>query len=130
VPVAAPATAGASTVTGLINRVRMHHGLRPLRPLSALRNSSHAWARRMMSYGFFAHASRPAVARRFHIFGENIGITFGRTSPVRIVRMWMHSPPHRTLILSGTWRYIGAGSVGGTWQGHRHARTWVLRFGR
>lgn len=130
IPAAAPSAAGATTVTGLINQVRVSHGLRPLRPVTSLRNSSHAWAAKMIRYDFFAHASRPAVARRFHIFGENIGLTFGRRgSPRRIVRMWLHSPPHRHLIFSPTWRYIGAGSVAGRFRGRR-ARAWVLRFGR
>jgi uncharacterized protein YkwD len=129
-PAATPASADAATVTRMINNIRVSHGLRPLRPVTALRNSSYGWARRMMRGGFFAHAARPAVAHRFHIFGENIGLTIKYNSPRRMVRMWMNSPRHRELILSGTWRYIGAGSVGGTWRGHRRSRTWVLRFGR
>jgi uncharacterized protein YkwD len=126
---AMPSSAEATTVPRLINIVRAHHGLRALRNISSLQNSSHAWARRMMNGGFFGHAYHAAVAHKFHVFGENIGITFGRTGPSRIVRMWMNSPEHRSLILSRRWHYIGAGSVGGVWRGHRGARTWVLRFG-
>jgi uncharacterized protein YkwD len=126
---AIPASAGAVTVPRLINKIRLAHGLRPLRFSPALSHSSHGWAGRMMRGGFFAHAYHTSVAHEFHIFGENIGITFGRTSPARIVRMWMHSPEHRRIILMSTWRHIGSGSVGGVWRGHHLARTWVLRFG-
>jgi uncharacterized protein YkwD len=33
----------------------------------------------------------------------------GRGSAHRVVRMWMDSPPHRAILLSGSYRRIGIG---------------------
>jgi uncharacterized protein YkwD len=43
-------------------------------------------------------------------YGENIAWgTSGKGTPAEIVEGWMHSPPHRSAILSGTFKEMGVG---------------------
>jgi uncharacterized protein YkwD len=43
-------------------------------------------------------------------YGENIAYgTDGKGTPAEIVDAWMHSPPHRSAILSGTFKEMGVG---------------------
>jgi uncharacterized protein YkwD len=43
-------------------------------------------------------------------YGENIAYgTDGKGTPAEIVDAWMNSPPHRSAILSGTFREVGVG---------------------
>lgn len=132
-PAAAPSTAGASGAAGAtsaINSVRAQYGLPALKPTTSLRSTSSGWASYMIRHDVFQHDYRPHVGRRFHVFGENIAIFFGgHGGPRTVVQAWLHSAPHRRIMLSRTFRYIGVGTATGTFQGHR-ARTWVARFGR
>ena len=54
---------------------------------------------------------------------------FGRRAQVRrTVRRWLRSPAHRSLLLSGRFRALGAGQAVGSYRGRR-ATTWVLHLG-
>ena len=41
--------------------------------------------------------------------GENIVAISGRATARKAVRLWMHSPPHRAILLSPSGRRIGIG---------------------
>jgi uncharacterized protein YkwD len=140
--VAAPATASAATCAGagsspaklgeagvrratlcLLNRVRGHHGLSPLRADHRLAKAALGHSRDMVAHRYFAHESRsgrPFTARiartgwtrsrRRYILGENIGWGTGDlASPRAMVRAWMNSAPHRANILESRYRMIGVG---------------------
>ena len=107
----------------LLNAQRRAHGLRPLRQTPSLRRASVRHSRDMVRDHFFAHGDffgrieRSGYLRGAHAYtvGENIAWGGGPTSsPREIVRMWMHSPPHRANILNGRYTAIGIGVANGT----------------
>jgi uncharacterized protein YkwD len=112
-----------------INRQRAHYGLAAVRPSRRLARAAdyHSWE--MLDANYFAHDSRDggpfdARVRRFakpRALGETLAMLgggCGRRSAGRVVRMWMHSPGHRAILLSGRYRRIGlarrTGSLGST----------------
>jgi uncharacterized protein YkwD len=112
-----------------INAQRARYGLAPVRANRRLGRAAdyHSWE--MLDANFFAHSSRDggsfdARIRRFanpRVLGETLamlGGRCGRRSAQRVVRMWMHSPGHRAILLSGKFRRIGlakrTGRLGGT----------------
>ena len=113
-----------------INRERLWHGLGPLKRSPSLHASSSRFARWLMSRDAFGHRARIAVASRFEWAGENLEMHWGRSAEARsTVRRWMGSPEHRSVILSGEWRWIGVGRSTGSWRGSE-ATIWVAHFGR
>ena len=65
----------------------------------------------MLRSNFFSHGDFSSRLRRYtrarHI-GETIAMT-SRCSASKVVRMWLNSPPHRAVLLSGDFRRIGLG---------------------
>jgi uncharacterized protein YkwD len=51
--------------------------------------------------------------------GETIAWLAGRAWATKIVSMWMHSPPHRAELLSGSYRRVGVGKRTGNLGGQR-----------
>jgi uncharacterized protein YkwD len=117
----------AQAVVCEINRVRAQHGLRRVTLNDALATAARRYARSMAKRNFFSHVSpdgstlvdrlrrvgyaRPGTA---WALGECIGwATSSLATPAAMVRAWMHSPPHRAIILTGAYRNIGAGVAGG-----------------
>jgi uncharacterized protein YkwD len=121
----APASAGPAHMDGReramlrgINRERAHYGLGRVKASVRLARAAdyHSWE--MLDANFFAHSSRDggsfdARIRRYanpRVLGETLamlGGRCGRRSARRVVRMWMHSPGHRAILLSGKFRRIG-----------------------
>jgi uncharacterized protein YkwD len=112
-----------------INQQRAHHGLAAVRPSRRLARAAdfHSWE--MLDGNYFAHNSRDGGPfdvriRRYakpRALGETLAMLgggCGRSSARRVVRMWMDSPGHRAILLSGKYRRIGlarrTGSLGGT----------------
>ena len=110
-----------------INRQRAHYGLAALKPHKRLSRAAdfHSWE--MLDANYFAHTSRNGGpfderVRRYvnkRALGETLaflGGTCGRGSAHRVVRMWMDSPGHRAILLSGAYRRVGlakrVGSLG------------------
>lgn len=131
VPVAAAAGPRMSRTERAIVRSIDHHragyGLRPLRAAPSLARAADFHTREMLAGNYFAHNSRNggSFATRIHRFtraravGETLAWTTrcGRRAARRIVSMWMHSPPHRAILLSRTFHRVGiglrVGSLGG-----------------
>jgi uncharacterized protein YkwD len=112
-----------------LNVVRAQHGLAPFHGSSSLRHSASAYARWMLRADFFGHLSRIRARGSFSTIGEALAWhSGGRARVHRTVRAWMHSPPHRALILHPGFRWLGAGMARGSLSGQR-ATTWVLHFG-
>jgi uncharacterized protein YkwD len=113
-----------------INKIRRAHGLANLRPSYSLFISAKGYARRMIRSDYFGHQARIPVASRFRAAGETLAWHSGwRLSPRRTVRRWMHSPPHRALLLSSRFTRLGVGRARGRY-GQRMATMWVAHVGR
>jgi uncharacterized protein YkwD len=112
-----------------INQERAGYGLGPVRASHRLNRAAdyHSWE--MLEGNYFAHSSRDggpfdARVRRYahpRALGETLAMLgggCGNGSARRVVRMWMNSPGHRAILLSGTYRRIGlakrVGSLGST----------------
>jgi uncharacterized protein YkwD len=128
----------------LLNGFRAHAGLRPLRLNAHLSAAASAHSRDMVAKRYFAHDSlngRTPFQRMLDThyvphaaswrLGENIG--WGSASlaqPSALVRMWMHSPPHRANILSRQFRDIGIGVAAGVpVRGEAAGGTYTTDFG-
>jgi uncharacterized protein YkwD len=116
-------------VVVLLNEIRHEHGLSTLTSSTSLRNAARAHSSDMLARGYFAHNS-PNEAfdvriRRFMkrpLVGENIAWGTGvYGSAEGIVRLWMHSPPHRHIILMGSLHRVGLGIASGSFKGSRGA---------
>jgi uncharacterized protein YkwD len=132
VDTAGPVAAGSgaeSAMAAAVNRARAARGRRPLRGSVALNRSAHRYAAWMLQRDYFGHLSRIRAGGHFRRVGETLAMHSYRGARIReTVRMWLHSPVHRSLLLSRGFRAVGAGQAVGEYQGHR-ATTWVLHFG-
>jgi uncharacterized protein YkwD len=127
----------------LLNRVRARHGLSPFRLNPKLSHAARRHSRDMVRHRYFAHDSRNGRSpfdrmRATHYvprsaswwLGENIGWGSGSLAqPAAMVRGWMHSPPHRSNILSRHFRDVGIGIAPGAPVGGGGA-TYTTDFGR
>jgi uncharacterized protein YkwD len=135
-----------SSVLCLVNRVRRHYELPPLRFNDDLRRSATDHSDDMVRNGYFSHfgsdGSTPEgrIARSGYLagasgyfVGEDIaggeGLPYG--SPLAIFRSWMHSPPHRANILDRRFSEDGVGVARGfPYGGGRSSATYTIDFGR
>jgi uncharacterized protein YkwD len=132
----------------LMNRVRETYRLHPLRRNAALATIATGQARDMVRGDYFGDQSLSgqsplarvmassyslAPSRIRLLAAQNIGWGTGPNSTPRgIVRAWMHSPPHRAIILTGAYRDVGVGVaptipsvLGSSWT----AGTYAVEFG-
>ena len=105
-------------VIRIVNRIRARHGLRRLRPNRRLAVAASTHTGDMLRRDFLSHASSDgtdmsARVRRYsgtkRWIGESIVAMSGRATARKAVRLWMHSPPHRAVLLSPSGRRIGVG---------------------
>jgi uncharacterized protein YkwD len=127
-----------SALMCLVNHKRRASGLRALKLDRKLQKAATRHARDMVRNHFFAH-QRPggpdltARLRRagWHgrAWGETIAYGCGRMgTPRATLRMWMHSTPHRAILLSGTYRHAGLGVTDSALCGR--GSMWVMDVGR
>ena len=120
----------ASSMLGTINQARARNGLRPLHASPALNGSASRFAGSLMSRGVLAHRSRVSAGTGFSRLGEALGLISGRRLGVRTtVSNWLHSPPHRAVILTRSMNLIGVGMARGRFHG-RPSTIWVVQTGR
>jgi uncharacterized protein YkwD len=108
---------GERKVIRIVNRIRARHGLRRMRASRSLGRAAAAHSSDMLRRDFLGHASSDGtpMIRRVHRYtrgrwiGETVAALSGRATSRRVVRMWMHSPPHRAVLLSRSARRIGVG---------------------
>jgi uncharacterized protein YkwD len=125
-----PASASPSPMVDKINRVRAAHGMTALRYSRSLARSSSRYSRHVLRTDRFAHASRIMASRRFSSLGEVLALSAGwKIRRRRTLRLWLGSPGHRTVLLSSSYRYIGAARVRGRFGGSR-AMVWTVQLGR
>jgi uncharacterized protein YkwD len=123
-PTATVARAGAErAIARRINRVRRAHGLRRVRFSIRLRGAARRHSKDMLRHDTLTHAAsngaslsaRLSSAGRRRAYGEVIAWTprGARAGARKVVWMWMHSPPHRAVLLSASLRRVGVGRVRG-----------------
>jgi uncharacterized protein YkwD len=130
VPAPAQAASPSTVLVRKINEFRKAHGLRPLRVSGSLRHSAGAYSRRMMNRDYFGHGSRITASRRlFRRVGEAIEMHRGSRARASLaLRRWKRSSSHRALLLSSSFRWIGAGRAVGDFRGRR-STIWVVQLG-
>jgi uncharacterized protein YkwD len=141
---AAPETNVRTALRCLVNTTRVRHGLRSVRPSARLNLAADRQAADMVARGYFAHVTPEgkSVADRVRetgylrgsqdwALGEDIGWgTSTLSTSAAIFEAWMHSPPHRRVILDGDFRQIGIGVARGVpVPGQGDGATFVLDFG-
>ena len=113
-----------SRVLGEMNRVRLQHGLVPLRPAPRLNAAASQHSREMARVGYFSHNSADGSAfwRRIQRFysssgygswsvGENLLWSSPDVDAAGAIKMWMGSPEHRANLLNPSWREVGVSAV-------------------
>lgn len=137
-------TAGAPSVTlCLINVERRARGLAPLHANARLARAAQRHAADMVARAYFSHVSpsgrsfgdrlrRAGYARQCAWWGgETLAWGTGSMrSPASRVSAWMHSPPHRAILLGAGYREAGIGIAAGAPTGGSSGATYVGEFGR
>lgn len=121
VPAPGNAAAVQAATLCLIDMVRAQHRLQPLRANAMLRAVAHSQVQSMVRWNYFADV-RPSgqtpfsliAASRYRAHAASISTgqdiawgTGSHATPASIVAAWMASPPHRTIILTGSYRDAG-----------------------
>ena len=108
-----------------INQARESYGQAPLRRSAVLTRPAHQQSAFVARTGEMAHAGpdgRPFYVRlyragfpRTKAVGETMGMVGGcsTAASAQIVQMWLDSPPHRRILLSGRYRVVGVGVAAG-----------------
>jgi uncharacterized protein YkwD len=109
----------------LLNQIRAQHNLSPLTASDPLRNAARSHSADMLQHSYFEHDGRnetwdARIARylKSPLIGETIAWGTGSSgSAAGIVSLWMHSPPHRAIILTSDLHRVGLGLALGTYAG-------------
>jgi uncharacterized protein YkwD len=112
-------------VLGLLNVIRTQHGLSRFTASTALGKAARAHSDDMIEHSYFEHNSpkeawdvRVSRYMKSTLIGENIAWGTGSYgTPEGIVSQWMHSAPHRHIILMAGMHRIGLGIKSGKFQG-------------
>jgi uncharacterized protein YkwD len=107
-----------------LNRVRVEHGLAPLRPSPKLSAAANQHSHEMARVGYFSHSSADGGAfwRRIEHYysssgyrswsvGENLLWSSPDVDAENAIKMWMGSPEHRANLLNRSWREVGLSAV-------------------
>jgi uncharacterized protein YkwD len=128
VAVPPPAYAAASSsaeiaIVRQINRVRRAHHLRSVRPTAPLARVAQRHSSLMLKHDQLSHSSfdgssfatRLQRAGKHRQYGETLAwAPNGAHVTARVLlRLWMHSPPHRAVLMNGNLRRVGVGRVYG-----------------
>jgi uncharacterized protein YkwD len=119
---AAPVGVPESAVLRDINQIRAEHGLAPVQEDARMDQGAEAHSRAMARRHFFGHGAFARRVRRYagtSTVGEILAYTqdVARRRQVRmVVRAWMRSAEHRTVILTPGFHRAGVGRArsGGT----------------
>lgn len=98
-----------------VNAERLRHGLAPLGIDRKLERDARAHTLDMIRFGYFGHQWHDGTPFRIWIargstcdaMGEILAWHSPQQTPESAVRQWLDSPPHRALLLSGTWTDMG-----------------------
>jgi len=130
IPAGASASSPQQNMLAKINKIRAKHGLHKLRFSRSLQRSATRYSRHMERSGYFGHSSRIRASGKFSSLGEILEAHFIRKPMVGLAkRNWMRSSSHRSVIMSRSFRYAGAGYAMGRYQG-KPVTMWTMHFGR
>jgi uncharacterized protein YkwD len=103
-----------------LNRVRAEHHLPRLTFDRRMARTASAHSRSMVYGGYFAHGAWNRRVSRSSGHARSVGEVIGWLGPAspgaeaaRLVRAWLSSPLHRSVLLDGQFRRVGIGRVGG-----------------
>jgi uncharacterized protein YkwD len=130
-------------VTCLINRQRARHHLKSVHGSAALLAAAQTHTNAMVNQKFFSHEGDGTPASRASNAGYMAGasawgvgeaLEWGvkkAATPRAVVRGWMKSPEHRSILLTGRYRQVGVGvTPGAPMDGaNRGAETFTALFG-
>jgi uncharacterized protein YkwD len=122
------ATSAASAleqdVLANVNQLRRQHGLGALRLSSKLAAAARAHSTEMARRGYFSHDSANGASfdkriarfyslggKRYWSVGENLLWSSPDVSASGALDMWLNSPEHKKILLTGRWREIGLAAV-------------------
>jgi uncharacterized protein YkwD len=107
-----------------VNLLRHQHGLAALRLSSKLAAAARSHSAEMAQRGYFSHDSAngssfdkrisrfyPLSGRRYWSVGENLLWSSPDVSASSALDMWVNSPEHKKILLTGRWREIGLAAV-------------------
>lgn len=131
----APATAVAdippesTAMIQKINEARRSNGLAELQASDALTGSARNYVRYMLVNDYFGHLASIQAGGKFLFLGKTLEWHSGWRPRVAFTFSgWMASPPHRAVLMSPTYRFIGTGRVRGRYEARR-ATAWVAQLG-
>jgi uncharacterized protein YkwD len=141
---AVPTAASAGAILCLVNRHRAYHRLAPLRLNAALSSSAQGHSAQMVADRYFSHtgAGNSTLASRIGAtsylrgarawaLGETLAWAGGaQATPVGLVSILIHSPPHRAILLDPTYLDIGVGIGAGAPVAGTPGATLTLDLGR
>jgi uncharacterized protein YkwD len=122
-PVAHAAGAGRldRAIVRQINAVRARHGRAPVNFSTRLRRLARHHTLDMLRRDSFSHdGDGTTFAQRIHArvhyrkVGENLALMPRGTGARAIVRAWMHSPPHRAVLLDPAYHRVGVARANGS----------------
>src|SRR6266576_4262017 len=107
-----------------VNFLRRQHGLGPLRLSSKLAAAARLHSGEMAQRGYFSHDSANGTSfdkrisrfyslggKRYWSVGENLLWSSPDVSASGALDMWLNSPEHKKILLTGRWREIGLAAV-------------------
>jgi uncharacterized protein YkwD len=89
-------------IVAAVNEFRARRGLPKLRVFqSCLDQHAERWAKHLAASGRLEHRNQYRVldACKLHWTGETLASGSGSLSPRGMVQAWMHSPPHRAVLM-------------------------------
>ena len=124
-----------------INHTRAMHGVTGVRGSSSLRRVALSHSADMLRRDYFAHTSPAGSTLTSRIqhsgfingyswtAGETLAWGWGTQAGAKAtVKAWLHSPEHRAILLSSTYRWVGIGRNCGRFLGHSNACVWTADF--
>lgn len=120
-------------VLQLVNLERAARDLPPVVKNATLEKIADDYACRMIEESFFGHTDPTtghgpgdrAVVGRYHFYAIGENLAAGIDTPADVMKEWMDSPSHRTIILDPKWTEVGIGMR----RGGEYATYWVQEFG-
>jgi uncharacterized protein YkwD len=110
-----------------VNELRAQKGLRPIRVSRALASAARGHSMSMARQSYFSHESADGTVfwrRVQHYYGskgfrhwevgENLLWASPDVTPQQALQLWLDSPPHRRILLSGEWHEVGLAAVHAT----------------
>jgi uncharacterized protein YkwD len=111
----------------LINQTRQQHGLGPVHSQRKLAKAATGHSRDMVKRDYFSHDAPGGGSIQTRIGGSGYlsgahSYTYGeiigggsnhKGSPTNVMKAWMHSAPHRSAILTGSFHDAGVGIARG-----------------